>query len=303
MIIRKTIQLCCLSSLSVATLLTAGCAAIVGGLNQPVSVAMREPDGYEIQGAQCSLQNSKGTWYVTTPGSVTIHRAYGDLRISCNKAGQTIGTATSISSVRGWMFGNILFGGIIGAGVDIGTGAGFDYPNTVTVASNGRFRAFEDDPSVAADDQTTSTVATIPSRPVAVPASTPAVGPAGSIAGDHPITGSDTATELAPVRRQVTSGAVTMVAAHADSTRMCSTHGPLPSIQVLDGSQHGKLEIKQGEFVPPGGRASDACKSGKIYGTQIYYQPEAGFRGTDHVRYSVMAATGKFTRTVDIEVN
>lgn len=30
-------------------------------------------------------------------------------------------------------FGNLLFGGVIGAGVDIGTGAAYDYPNLISV--------------------------------------------------------------------------------------------------------------------------------------------------------------------------
>jgi hypothetical protein len=30
-------------------------------------------------------------------------------------------------------FGNILFGGFIGAGVDVATGAAYDYPNLLTV--------------------------------------------------------------------------------------------------------------------------------------------------------------------------
>jgi hypothetical protein len=31
------------------------------------------------------------------------------------------------------MFGNILAGGIIGGAIDAGTGAGYDYPTTITV--------------------------------------------------------------------------------------------------------------------------------------------------------------------------
>jgi len=30
-------------------------------------------------------------------------------------------------------FGNIIFGGVIGAGVDISTGAAYDYPSLITV--------------------------------------------------------------------------------------------------------------------------------------------------------------------------
>ena len=37
------------------------------------------------------------------------------------------------SFTKGMAFGNILFGGIIGAGVDISTGAAFDYPSLISV--------------------------------------------------------------------------------------------------------------------------------------------------------------------------
>ena len=50
-------------------------------------------------GALCQLKNDKRTWYVaSTPGSVTIHRAYGDLTVMCKKEG--FPDATAIRSPR-----------------------------------------------------------------------------------------------------------------------------------------------------------------------------------------------------------
>jgi hypothetical protein len=37
------------------------------------------------------------------------------------------------SSTKAMAFGNILFGGVIGAGVDVATGAAYDYPTLITV--------------------------------------------------------------------------------------------------------------------------------------------------------------------------
>ena len=37
------------------------------------------------------------------------------------------------SSTKAMAFGNILFGGPIGAGVDMASGAAYDYPNLITV--------------------------------------------------------------------------------------------------------------------------------------------------------------------------
>ena len=104
-----------------------GCASIVSGTSQVVSVETLHPSG-NVAGATCKLENDKGVYYVTTPGTVTVHRAYGDMNVKCEKPGYDAGLATFKSSTKGMMAGNILFGGVIGAGVDASTGAAYDYP-------------------------------------------------------------------------------------------------------------------------------------------------------------------------------
>lgn len=111
---------------------TTGCASIVNGTNQPLSVETRAK-GAAVAGASCQLTNDKGTWYVTTPGSVTIHRSGEDLSVKCEKDGAQPGIAAVKSSTKGMAFGNILFGGPIGAGVDIANGSAFDYPGLIQV--------------------------------------------------------------------------------------------------------------------------------------------------------------------------
>jgi hypothetical protein len=111
-----------------------GCASIVSGSNQSVTVETRAAAGGSIAGATCKLVNDKGTWYVTTPGSTTIHRSYEDLGVSCQKDAYAPGTVSAKSSTKGMAFGNILFGGLIGVGVDASTGAAYDYPPLITVA-------------------------------------------------------------------------------------------------------------------------------------------------------------------------
>lgn len=123
----------CLAGCSGVLALTTGCASIVGGTNQSISVETRSMGGDLVAGANCKLENPKGTWYVTTPGSVTIHRAYDDLSIYCTKTGEQPGIASAKSSTKGMAFGNILFGGVIGVGVDTATGAAYDYPTLITV--------------------------------------------------------------------------------------------------------------------------------------------------------------------------
>lgn len=113
-------------------LAVSACASITNSKMQPVSVATLK-DGDEVEGAKCVLANDKGSWYVTTPGSVTIQKSYGDMTITCRKKGVATGILAVTSSSNGGVWGNIVAGGLIGYAVDASSGAGFDYPTTITV--------------------------------------------------------------------------------------------------------------------------------------------------------------------------
>lgn len=119
---------------SIALTSLTGCASIVNGQNQSISVETRVEGGGAVSGANCKLSNNKGTWFVTTPGSTTVNRSYEDLAVRCDRANMEPGLASIKSSTKGMAFGNILFGGIIGAGVDISTGAAYDYPALISVS-------------------------------------------------------------------------------------------------------------------------------------------------------------------------
>lgn len=112
-----------------------GCASIIDGSTEVVSVETRRGTDL-VSGATCQLTNDKGTWFVTTPGTVAMHRSYDDLNVKCEKAESEPGITTVKSSTKGMAFGNIifgLFGGPVGAAVDTGTGAAYDYPALITV--------------------------------------------------------------------------------------------------------------------------------------------------------------------------
>ena len=103
-----------------------GCASITESKNQSMSV-----NTGEITGAMCTLSNSKGTYYVTTPGSVLVRNACDPITITCTKEGYvpanpSAGTVQDKSKGMAW--GNLVFGGIIGIAVDRSTGAGCSYP-------------------------------------------------------------------------------------------------------------------------------------------------------------------------------
>ncbi len=103
-----------------------GCASITESKNQSMSVTTGE-----VTGAMCTLSNSKGSYYVTTPGSVMVRNACDQLAISCTKEGYVpanpaAGTIQDKAKKMAW--GNIVFGGIIGIAVYRSTGAGCQYP-------------------------------------------------------------------------------------------------------------------------------------------------------------------------------
>ena len=106
----------------VSVALLTGCASIIGDQSQPVSV-----DTPSCPNASCRLSNSKGTYFVkSTPGTVVVNKAYGDLTAICEKNGKS-NTSVHKSSANAATFGNVLLGGIPGALIDGGSGAGYDY--------------------------------------------------------------------------------------------------------------------------------------------------------------------------------
>jgi hypothetical protein len=107
-----------------------GCATVTKGGYQNITV---ETPG--CSGAECKLTNKDGAWYVTTPGSVMVERSNGDLTLFCRhpNLGKEPLVTTWNPKTGGWVWGNILLGGVIGAGVDLITGNAYDYPQRITL--------------------------------------------------------------------------------------------------------------------------------------------------------------------------
>ena len=103
------------------------CASLVKGSDQVITV-----DTPNCPGATCRLTNNDGTYFVNnTPGTVTINKSGSDLNISCYKEGNVSSAINTESNVENMAWGNILIGGIIGGGVDMATGAAYNYPNFI----------------------------------------------------------------------------------------------------------------------------------------------------------------------------
>ena len=117
---------------TLAVVFFSGCASITGTTGQSVSVDTRLKDK-QVAGASCELTNSRGKWFVTTPGSVQIRRSNEDLIVQCTKESMESGRASVVSDTKGSMFGNIIIGGGIGAIVDHSNGSAYEYPTLIQI--------------------------------------------------------------------------------------------------------------------------------------------------------------------------
>lgn len=119
-------------TITLQTLLT-GCASITKDSNQPVKIETYSKQNQAVTGVKCTAKNERGEWIATTPGVVSVHRSGQNLLVNCAKEGEQAGVATVISRANGGMFGNILFGGGIGAIIDHNKGTAYSYPDWIRV--------------------------------------------------------------------------------------------------------------------------------------------------------------------------
>ena len=111
------------------SVLASGCSTLTGdGTSQNLSVMTYTSDNKDLVGAQCELKNDEGTWTAVTPATVMVHRSNKDLMVKCTKSGFSDARANVVSKTKGNMFGNIIFGGGVGAIIDHNNGSAYNYP-------------------------------------------------------------------------------------------------------------------------------------------------------------------------------
>ena len=115
--------------IAVVCLFVAGCATITKGTTQMVAI-----DTPGVPGAVCTIQTQSGPRGVTTPGSVNLDKGSSPLPITCTKECYVAGSSIIPSGTEAMAAGNVVFGGLIGLGVDAASGAMNKYPDMVTVA-------------------------------------------------------------------------------------------------------------------------------------------------------------------------
>ena len=115
--------------LIVTALLTSGCATIVKGSSQGVTVKTDPP------GASCELsKQGKSVGVVNpTPGTVQLGKGASALDVICKKPGYLDASAMLSSSFQGWTLGNAILGGIVGIVIDAGSGAMHEYQPEISM--------------------------------------------------------------------------------------------------------------------------------------------------------------------------
>jgi len=117
------------AGLGVISILFAGCSTIVKGTQQQVSV--NTPG---VPGAMCQLTSPAiGSRTVQTPANIVLEKSKHNVAVTCQARCYSNGVATLASHTEAMTAGNVLFGGIIGLGVDAASGAMNKYDPNVDV--------------------------------------------------------------------------------------------------------------------------------------------------------------------------
>lgn len=111
------------------SVLATGCSTLTGeGTSQNLSVLTYSSDNKDLTGASCELKNDEGTWTAVTPATVMVRRSNKDLMVKCTKSGFSDARANVVSKTKANMWGNIIFGGGVGAIIDHNNGSAYQYP-------------------------------------------------------------------------------------------------------------------------------------------------------------------------------
>jgi hypothetical protein len=165
-------KICLVAALSALS----GCASIITGTTQRINVSS------DPEGANCRVSRGGMTLGVvpSTPGSIVVHRSSIGLEITCSKPGYTLAQTTQPTNIEGWIFGNVLIGGLIGVVVDFSTGAAYTYDGDAALALEARpgpgapFAGYTPDrPGYQPTSVAYAHAATADYDPLVVPPSTP----------------------------------------------------------------------------------------------------------------------------------
>lgn len=110
-----------------------GCATL-SEPDQQMVLVQTILDNRQVAGIGCVLSNDAGRWFVTSPGRVSVRKSAGKLSVDCKRNGYGAGQDMVASRANaGALMGNVVLTAGLGYLVDKRTGAGFEYPDTLTV--------------------------------------------------------------------------------------------------------------------------------------------------------------------------
>lgn len=92
-----------------------GCATIMSGSSQDISVTS-VPSG-------ATVTAEPGGMKATTPGVLVLNRKAGPYKVTFTLDGHDPYSVMLYTGTNGWLWGNLILGGIIGVAVDMSTGA------------------------------------------------------------------------------------------------------------------------------------------------------------------------------------
>ena len=152
----------------VTSLALTACASIIEGSTDTINVKP-QPNG----NVTCTLTSGRESLTANIPATVSVKKSRTDMMVDClDSTNQAKGNTRIASDIEPWAFGNILFGGLIGLGIDWYTGAAYNYPNDAVVLMVAPI------PAPSADAATPATNSAMPAMaPASVATGTPSAAP------------------------------------------------------------------------------------------------------------------------------
>ena len=112
-----------------ASIVISGCSSIVNEKTAGINI---DAPGCPT-GTECTLKNKKGEYQASVPSHVTIPKSDDALHIECRTPDGRVYVNAMESKMGAMIWGNVIFGGGVGAIVDAHTDAHRIYPHTVKV--------------------------------------------------------------------------------------------------------------------------------------------------------------------------
>ncbi len=102
----------------ILTLVSSGCASIMGGGGPQKITLNSTPSGANVTVKGIAMGSK-------TPGEIKLSRKNPIYVLRFEKKGYEPVEVTLVQTQNGWIWGNILLGGLIGLAIDFGTGAAY----------------------------------------------------------------------------------------------------------------------------------------------------------------------------------